>query len=73
MVTSGHKVKATAVQPAPSGGTSIYNEPRGSDHPWENLLQALCGVVAVRAAEVALGQDKVQSGVPRQKLVATLT
>lgn len=46
----------------------------GSDHPRENLLQALCGVVAVRAAEeVALDQDKVQSGVPRQKLVETLT
>lgn len=44
----------------------------GSDHPRENPLRALCGIFAVRAAEVALGQDKVQSGVPRQKLVETL-
>ena len=43
-----------------------------SDHPRENPLRAFCEVFAVRAAEVALGQDKVQSGVPRQKLVESL-
>lgn len=46
---------------------------RGSDRPPGNPWQALRGVFAVRAAEVALGQDKVQSGVARQKLVETLT
>lgn len=41
----------------------------GSDHPRGNPLPALHGIFTLRAAEVALGQDKVQSGVSRQKLV----
>lgn len=43
----------------------------GSDRPPGNPWQALRRVFAVRAAEVALGQEKVQSGGARQKLVET--
>lgn len=69
MVTSAYRVKATAVQPAPSGDAPSRMSQGGSDHPRGNPLPALHGIFTLRAAEVALGQDKVQSGVSRQKLV----
>lgn len=69
MVTSAYRVKATAVQPAPSGDAPSRMSQGGSDHPRGNPLPALHGIFTLRAPEVALGQDKVQSGVSRQKLV----